>query len=654
MATASFLHVSEDKSCCPICLGDFKLPRQLWCMHTFCQGCLQDFINSKVAQGKELTEFSCPICRNVTRPSDKDKPTSVWATLFPLNTVLQAISGNATAKVDQPCEACNTRGVSSQGVGFCVDCKEVMCETCEGVHRGLKLSRNHIIITMEEFMNNPQTVMKFAEGFNCSEHAGKEIEFYCKDHKIACCGTCCIVRHRNCCNVSELKKELSSLLRVMHPDSIIEQMKTLEAHLKKFKQINESNISLLESQVNNLTTQIRQLRKKLNDALDELETKVKTEGNRIYKEEMMRKQKENHECETIISAIRNSHTHIEAAKKYGTDTQLFLTVEKMTSQVTSYRDHIREKYQKTDILTLQLEFDPQMLSLSQSGSEMLSWCVEKKLEKFLNCPDIIMPMREYSETAIKLKLPCIKEPFYNGVQCLPNSQFIITDSINESVYLMDSSYNLVTSYASNKGVRDICLVNGNEVALLQKNNIQFLSVRDGKIIPTRMIATRGHYYCGGIVVSRNGDIFVSGRDDDYFYWSQISLEGRDMSYHQFGKKTGTLNTNIALDSSDSRVYVSVCGLNTLFGFSLDGSQNFAYSSESLKGPRGVAVDIDDNVYIVGQDSKNIHQLSPSGCCLRIISTDLHNKPVSISFLTDYGRFYITGWNSKRLGIFKLQ
>lgn len=47
---------------CTICLLPFTKPKALPCLHTFCEGCLGDFIRSRY---ERTGQFPCPICRQV-------------------------------------------------------------------------------------------------------------------------------------------------------------------------------------------------------------------------------------------------------------------------------------------------------------------------------------------------------------------------------------------------------------------------------------------------------------------------------------------------------------------------------------------------------------------------------------------------------------
>ena len=43
---------------CTICYGNYTQPKQLPCLHTFCQNCLEKFVNPKLM-------VECPTCREV-------------------------------------------------------------------------------------------------------------------------------------------------------------------------------------------------------------------------------------------------------------------------------------------------------------------------------------------------------------------------------------------------------------------------------------------------------------------------------------------------------------------------------------------------------------------------------------------------------------
>ncbi|KAL3890910.1 hypothetical protein ACJMK2_003181 [Sinanodonta woodiana] len=647
---------TEDEPTCPICLGLFNVPRQLPCAHTFCQSCLQSYITSKATEHEKKRCIECPVCRKTAGHFTQNKPTSEWASSFPIDTVIQCIIPTKS-KVDRVCDACCSDGSSVTATGFCAVCEEAMCDNCLSVHRKQKMSKAHSILTMEELLNNPQNVMKFAEGFTCLDHED-DLKLYCNDHKIACCGICYFESHSNCSKVIKLKDELPALLRETKTSEIIEELKKLQTHLKTFIDVKESNNKALESQVNGLTDQIREVRTRINTALDELEMKVKTEGKRIHKEAAIRTQTENHQCWSLIHAIRNSQLLCETVHKYGIDLQKFLTAEKIKSQLPLYYSQVREKYERTDMLTVQVKFTPLLESIISLSSSDIGKLVTMN-GSTLSIPGLRKPTKECHVEKVETFDVNISgnsdTTCYSGITILPRDRVMLVDSYNGQCILLNNSHQVVTTYKLTGHPYDICVVGDEEVAVsvYNQNTIHILSVRDDVIRPVRTIATK--YKCFGIAAAGNGEMVVVGDCGNNKYCWSLIRDGREVNYSdQYYSSSRCINC-IAMNNSKTRVYVTVPNANSLQCFNMEGKKQYTYSPDNLKYPLGVAVDRDDNIYVVGYNSHNIHQLSPEGCILQVITTGVPQNPRAISFENSTDTFIITNSSDKpKLYIYQLK
>ncbi|KAL3888184.1 hypothetical protein ACJMK2_000563 [Sinanodonta woodiana] len=653
MATA--ITNTEDEPTCPICMGLFNVPRQLPCAHTFCQSCLQLYITSKAIEHETKRCIECPVCRQTAGPFRQNKSTSEWASLFPVDTVIQSMLPTKS-KVDRVCDACAADGSSVTATGFCAVCEEAMCDNCLSVHRKQKISKTHSILTMDELSNNPQNVLKFAEGFTCFDHEDEELKFYCNNHKIACCGICFLENHKTCSDVRQMKQELPALLREIKPGEIIEQLKKLETHLKTFIDVKESNMKDLESQVNGLTDQIREMRTNINSALDELEIKVKMEGKRIHKEVSIRTQEENHQCLSLIHAIRNSQRLCDTVSKYGIDIQKFLTAKKIKSQIPLYYSQVREKYEKTDTLTVQVEFTPLLESvLSISSSDI------KKLVTLNSSTTYIPGMRKPTKECQVEKVATFdvnisaKDPCYSGISILPRDKVMLVDGKNCQCILLNNAHQVVTRYKLTEQPFDICVVGDEEVAVSvqYQNKIQILSVRDDVISPVRTITTK--YKCYGITTAGKGEMVVVGDcGNGKCCWSLIR-DGREVNYSdQYDSPSGYYQY-VVLNNSKTRVYVTLYGKDSLLCLNMEGKKQYTYSEDNLKSPLGVAVDRDDNIYVLGFHSHNIHQLSPEGCIIQVINKGVPQYPCAISFENSRDTFIITNISERqKLHIYQLK
>ncbi|KAL3891384.1 hypothetical protein ACJMK2_003646 [Sinanodonta woodiana] len=622
---------TDDGPCCPICLEQFNIPRQLPCAHSFCEKCLHSHIATEAAKDEKLRYIKCPVCRNSASPSIKERPTSEWATLFPVNSVLQSIVP-AKSKVDCLCDACNSEGTTAPAEGFCLVCKESMCRNCLQVHRKLKMLKDHNIISVEELACNPENVLKLAEGFTCSEHQGEDIKYYCKDHKVPCCGTCFFRGHNKCSKVLDLKEKLPDLLCENKPVEMLADLKKIESHLKKFMETNETSVNNLKTQVSELTTEIRKVRKEINDILDKLEDHVKTEGNRIYKEEVLRIQEQNHQCLSLIHAVRNSHYLFEAVDKYGSNMQQFLMGEKMKSQLNSYCNLVGEKYEKTEAIRFEVQLAPSIKSMLSLSLSELGMVTTRSIFNTIQVGCLRRSMKDCRVErvdVVDIKVPNNCKPYYTGVTFLSGDRVMLADYNNNQCILLSSSYQFIASHTLTGQPWNICVLDDTEVAvsLYYWNKIQILSVIDDIIKSVRTVTTK--YSCNGIASAGKGEIVVNGYcGNKKSQWSRINMWGDVKCTHQYDSSDYHDNY-IALNSTSTRVYVSVCNMNLLLCFDMDGKKLFTYSPDNLRYPMGVAVDRCDNIYVLGTDSNNIHQLSPDASVQQVVNAGKPRYPRAI-------------------------
>ncbi|KAL3864936.1 hypothetical protein ACJMK2_006579 [Sinanodonta woodiana] len=632
MATSDATSCADESPICPICLGAFNIPRQLTCMHCFCEHCIKSYIKSKATKVDDIDKIECPVCQTVVRRPHRATSVESWISRLPINTVLLSISSESKVNVIRPCDACQSRDVIKSADGYCVDCEEAMCVDCKVVHQHLKATKTHSVVCIEELTRSPQNALKYATSFNCPDHDGEDIKFYCRNHRLACCVVCCGTSHRNCESVLDLKTEASTLLKQEDPRVFIENLKTLENHLNKFTEINNENINNLECQMNVVSAAIRDLRKKLNDALDEFERKLKMDGKIIYKGDMIQKQEENHACLSLLSSIRNSRAVLEVVNQNGNTIQKFLVTDKIKSQLSSYTQLIHEKFEKINKITLQLEVDPLFESLmegkfaklvTKSEYQDFPLTVIKKITQ--HYPLLVTEVFEVNGIDKKNQR-------YIDLLCLSEDKVMLIDGNSNRCCLLDSLFCNISSYSLSNKPWSIRRFDGQEVvvSLRDQNQIQFLAVKDDTIRPTRMIKTR--LPCFGIDVAGKGSIVVSGPNFDKrkCYWSVINDKGEETSYHEYGNKVWS-DSYIALNALKTRVYISTFGTNSLLCFDITGSLLFVYNPDNLKGPYGITLDMDDNLYVMGRSSNNIHQLSPDGAVLQIITGGLPLGPVAITY-----------------------
>ncbi|KAK3610062.1 hypothetical protein CHS0354_032147 [Potamilus streckersoni] len=289
----------------------------------------------------------------------------------------------------------------------------------------------------------------------------------------------------------------------------------------------------------------------------------------------------------------------------------------------SYSDQIREKFERVDNIRIRLELDSKMQAILSKDAGVLAKLVCQENGNDVNCTSLLVPLQNQTVTlsrVIDLHSPSDKLPVYVGIVQLPDGHIMLADWRNKTCCLYNPSYKLVTSHILLENPYNMCLIEDDEVAVtFSGKTVQFLTVKDGSIRNSGMASTK-YEHCGVDAVTRK-ELLVYGHCGDTmgsnkYYWSLITKNGDVTLHHEFDCKP-TLWAYAALDMSKSRVYMSVSGDNAVYCFGLrDGKQYFVYISRDLKAPRGISVDREDNVYVVGYRSNNIHKLSPDGVTIQ--------------------------------------
>ncbi|XP_035681461.1 tripartite motif-containing protein 3-like [Branchiostoma floridae] len=153
MASNAVSQVTDKSHVCQVCLEDFKQPKMLPCLHTFCQPCLEKLLATEPA-GK----LDCPTCRHdVPLPENGVDGLESNFIVGERGNILeqqpqQQLQGqNADAREDGvPCTVC---GFGNLAQFYCTECTEYMCQTCNDVHCQFKATTAHKVVSIQDLQS---------------------------------------------------------------------------------------------------------------------------------------------------------------------------------------------------------------------------------------------------------------------------------------------------------------------------------------------------------------------------------------------------------------------------------------------------------------------------------------------------------------------
>lgn len=187
--------IQDELLICKICLGNYKQPKSLSCLHTFCAECLENHIQGEVTYKKysDYREFTCPLCRKrTTLPAGgvrKLPDNFVVASLFAM--IQKRKSSIADSNNDYEtgtnffCQICQKMGNRKREAQTkCIDCSKLLCRNCTEIHRQTKVTQQHSLFDLN-----------IEDDVICKVHADEPVRFFCKPCQTCICVLCTFNEH---------------------------------------------------------------------------------------------------------------------------------------------------------------------------------------------------------------------------------------------------------------------------------------------------------------------------------------------------------------------------------------------------------------------------------------------------------------------------
>ncbi|KAL3874701.1 hypothetical protein ACJMK2_037676 [Sinanodonta woodiana] len=665
---------------CPICLDQLTVPRSLTCLHSFCTNCLSSHISKTATKVSGIHTFKCPVCQAVIRSIYGDKPLTSYADQFPIDVVLASMSPGDKSATDKTCEPCSIQGKQLKAKYFCTVCKECRCQTCYEHHQSSKLLKGHKIVTVEEFLSDPAMAVTIDGCLTCTDHLDEEYTFYCRDHGKVLCATCLEEGHKRCTNCKDIIVHAKEVIKKQSSNKVLKKMKALEKHLTGVSKRKRQNMLDFEDDIKKKLNEISTLRQNINSIIDDLEIRVREEGKRASEQQSTRTLEEDRHIQSVVAAVKNSCKQLEAISKYGSETQLCVVLQKMEDQLLAYQTQSTDF---SEILKINIDLNiPECLHESSMLSVTDLSCTVLENRQIIPLPYDSMQFRsdekaikerhmranetddthshiKYRERVsyrgrkcrdivkveeFKVHRPYIEmPPAYAAIDCLPDGKIVFLDMANSRCCLYDSCYQYISEYMLSSSPRRMAVVAKNEIAisLPDQMKIHFLLIGDTITSKRTTSTTR---WCTSLASLSNKELVFTGYDTDRYHWGIMTTDGQEKSCfyipgHIMTPTTG--GTNVILNSLKTRVCISCYLNNAVYCFSLDGVKYFEYVSDSLKGPADMAIDMQENLFVVGHESCNIHQLAQDGSVLKVITDGIPRFPVSICLNTSGKQFLLT-------------
>ena len=267
--SVAFREDSPQDIWCKYCSKVYNKPKVLPCLHTFCKHCIG------LITGENETSLFCPICR-----SEVALPSNNLDDLLPNIIVDRKLEEFERQKLRQREEDCSGCEIGQNMASHrCMECQEFLCADCTLAHRRVKFTREHEILSLEEFVDrtNPKEDSSF---LTCVKHNTENVDMYCK--------TCDLLTCKECRRTAdhEGEHEIISLQKAV--DSTKPTLQSLlEATQKNIPALQKSVYEIIkvygrwQNKIDDVSWQIRRTSRRLIQAVKEKEHQLLKELNTI-------------------------------------------------------------------------------------------------------------------------------------------------------------------------------------------------------------------------------------------------------------------------------------------------------------------------------------------------------------------------------------
>ena len=539
----------------------------------------------------------------------------------------------------QCCNICDDDNEFKLAATWCPECEDFLCTDCNRHHSRSSATKLHIVISMENYQKLPSYILSIKN--RCTKH-GNTYEFYCSIHGYPCCVMCTRDDHRHCQElrpILEVTENAKSSTAIVHLER---DLKYIDAAFEKMKSDITNNISEVDKQKREFLSDISDIRKSLNDHLDKIE-KQTAEGMVSVEQNLQV------ELKKVLVAMVTKRTDfdnilqdVNKVKKFASDLQTFIGVNKMTSVVDGEVKKEKGAF-NYDLFELKLDFSSELKSFIEDVSKFgvvsvttkhCSTSLVKEVEFQAQIPRenrLGVTPQLTQKTIVDLPPMVGRRVRITGSDILPDGKLVLAEQDGKRLLMFSDNGNYEKDIVQFTGIPyEVSYIGENIVAVTiwNKYEVVFVNVIANTIIHTIDI---GHECCGtDFNMNRLAIRVIQPSTSNHIVY--LDPKGKLIDRVNIPSRN---STNISV--RDDTIKCTDWKANKIYCYTLTGQEIWTFKDENvLRKPVGIALDKNRNVYVAGKGTNNVVVLSPDGknCRQILTKSDGMNNPISLRINID--------------------
>ncbi|XP_063426996.1 uncharacterized protein LOC134710555 [Mytilus trossulus] len=507
------------------------------------------------------------------------------------------------------CGPCKFEGITKGGEKWCTICDEGFCADCEKNHRSLKLTRNHKMIAIEDFLK----IKDFSVNLTCETHDEK-LDLYCKCHHVAVCAMCIHSAHNNCPE-DDIISIHDAAINAKSSTALSDLEETISRSLESVRQCirdRASDAANIDTEKQTIQKKILETRQRLSKHLDELEQQLLQELQIKHENCRLRYSKMLKQLQQSENELEKLKEQTDQMKLLASDLQVFLGTSKMNITISEKLRSLKVEIGKEKSFTIDLKIHPVVISFINNVKKFGEiYITEKNLDLQLKDAKIDQAQTQIRgsnqnvldiDLQFSLKFPVKPQLQISGCLILCDGRILIADFYTTGKLM---EYDFTGNYVSDIDVE------GRPFDLTEIDNDRFAvtypDIKCLKIISSKISFVEKK------IDFKNSCFGISCHDENIFTLVQkhgimkIDITGTILLIIKFNT-----SSMVYIAASEDKIYYTDENNDTVNCCDFKGKKIWTFKNESTRCPRGITVNNDQNVYVVSSNSNNLTLIQHDG------------------------------------------
>lgn len=515
------------------------------------------------------------------------------------------------------CDLCTEDDKNKPANGFCTICNQYMCADCLVFHQRVNATKSHSILIGAAIQKRKVNTSIVTTKCSCPAHPGEILRYFCNDHEACICEKCKFIQHHKCAEIGNIYDLAAGIHESKETRMLLGDIDTILAEFKHLKHFRKADIEEIIKQKDGIINAVSAIRQQINELLDKIESDTIRTFSESIDEEIGLIEKQTETFDNIIPLLESYKDNIISLQKNAEEEELFLAVKKAKIDIRRYCDVLVETHKDSYKFNIKFEANETVKELYQS-MESLGLVRIKKFKTGCVLPSL--SLRPHSnrealfagEINVYFQTDTVIPSIYKTLE-LPNGDLISSDRANRKVKLFDHTHKAICEMTLTSEPKGMTFLPPSEilVALNNEKCLQRIVLNDTGLLLGRKCFTK---LCCIDLVTHDKMIIALAENKAKFFITVMDAKGHvQKCIRQESKKTGIFTdvTYIAKNREGTVVYISD-SVSGCIALSMSGDIHFHITDETLDNCRGISVNPEGGLYIVGCHSNNIVLFSDKG------------------------------------------